>query len=260
MTGVRAMIEFTPSAEARLAHYLEQVRVALAGSPDVNPDEIVADIQEHVETELHAAPKPVALGDLQAVLDRLGPPSNWLPAGRPVAPPAGPTLRDYLRARWKAARESLVRGPEDWRLAYLTFGVFAAGLFTVVLMPFALFVSYFLGRAGIAAANSAEAKEAGRTPGSAQRWLLYPPVVMVSLSLLLGVLLVPVGVTGVIVSDQERADRVERWELAGQPGKGWYSYSSEQLRARHPDVVTNLDRLQAPFPGPAPVKDVLSVL
>src|SRR5262245_42742041 len=112
MTGVRAMIEFTPSAEARLAHYLEQVRAALAGSPDVNPDEIVADIQEHVETELRGAPKPVSLGDLEGVLDRLGPPSNWLPTGRVATPPAGPSLRDYLRARWKAARAALVRGPE----------------------------------------------------------------------------------------------------------------------------------------------------
>jgi hypothetical protein len=259
MTGVRAMIEFTPSAEARLTDYLEQVRAALAGSPDVNPDEIAADIQEHVEAELRPAPRPVSLRDLEAVLDRLGPPSNWLPAGRAV-PPAGPSLRDYLRGRWKAARAALVRGPEDWRLAYLTFGVFAVGVFSVVFFPLFLFVSYFLGRAGIAVATGVEAKESGRTVGAAQRWLLYPPVVVVSLSLLLGCLLVPLAATGAIASGMEGEDRLERWELAGKPSGGPYSSSSSQLMAKHPDVVTTLDRLQAPFPGPQAVKDVLAVL
>ena len=260
MTGVRAMIEFTPSAAARLADYLQQVRASLAGSPDVNPDEIAADIQEHVETELHHVAPPVSLRDLEAVLQRLGPPSNWLPAGRAATPSAGPSLRDYLRARWKAAREALVRGPEDWRLAYLTFGLLAFGLFTMVLFPFALFVSYFLGRAGITAATGVEAKASGRTPGAAQRWLLYPPVVLVSLSLLLGILFVPVAATAVIASETDRADRVERWELAGKPGSGPYSFTSDRLVAQHPDVVTTLDRLQAPLPGSRTAKDVLSVM
>jgi hypothetical protein len=134
--------------------------------------------------------------------------------------------------------------------------MFFLGVFSGILLPFA----YFLGRAGIAAANSPEAREAGRTPGAAQRWLLYPPVVLVSLILLLGVLTVPVGPTAVIASETERADRHERWELAGQPGGGPYSSSSSQLSARHPEVVTTLDRLQAPFPGSPAVKDVLSVL
>ena len=49
MSGAGTMIEFTPEAEARLVEYLRQVRAALSGSPDVSPDEIEADIREHVE-------------------------------------------------------------------------------------------------------------------------------------------------------------------------------------------------------------------
>ena len=60
MSGAIAMIEFTPEAEARLADYLRQVRAALAGAADVNPDEIEADIREHVENELRRAAAPVA--------------------------------------------------------------------------------------------------------------------------------------------------------------------------------------------------------
>ena len=111
----------SPDAEARFEEYLAQVRRALAGVPDVSPAEIEADIREHVENELRAAARPVEPFVLEAVLTRLGPPTQWLPPGRPPVTAqvtAGfATLGQYLKARRRAAWESVWRGPEDWRLA-----------------------------------------------------------------------------------------------------------------------------------------------
>jgi hypothetical protein len=201
------MIEFTPEAEARLMEYLKQVRAALAGSPDVSPDEIEADIREHVENELRAAPAPVGVHRLERVLDQLGPPAKWGAA-------EGPTLlqrvkqRLRLGERLRTARDAVWRGPEDWRLAYLSFGVFAIGALTIVVFPLALVVSYILSRAGIAAA-----REKGVELGAARKWLLYPPVVLVSLALLIGVVAWPVAAgvaTGAEVS--MAAHRVETFD------------------------------------------------
>ena len=77
------MIEFTTEAEDRFADYLRQVHTALAGSADVNPDEIEADIREHVENELRMEFAPVGVGPLERVLTRLGPPAQ-LRRARPV--------------------------------------------------------------------------------------------------------------------------------------------------------------------------------
>ena len=176
MTGAIPMIEFTPDAQIRLANYLQQVR-ALAGSPDVNPDEIEADIREHVENELRTAPRPIEWTALDAVLTRLGPPSQS-GAGEPsLLRRTGFLLRERLRGaraslgdRLHAAREAVWRRPEDWRLAYLTFGVFVVGMLTFVLFPIFLFVSYFLGRAG-SPTSEREGWNSERESGSfTRRW------------------------------------------------------------------------------------------
>src|SRR5262249_46454799 len=152
-------------AETRLGEYLVQVRTVLAGSADVSPDEIEADIREHVENELRAAPKPVGLPALEAVLARLGPPDKWATGEPPSAlrrsgvllreglrmarEAAGEKLRragEATRDRLRSAREAMWRGPEDRRLAYLAFGVFALGVLTIVLFPLCLVVSYLLAR------------------------------------------------------------------------------------------------------------------
>jgi len=149
MTDSPAEVEFAPEAEARFADYLREVRAALAGVPDVNPDEIEADVREHVENELHAKPRPVRLADLEAVLVRLGPPTQWAPARTGLSMSIG----QILRARWQGLREAIWRGPEDWRLAYLAFGVFAIGVLAFPLFPLFLVLSYILSRAAIALAK-----------------------------------------------------------------------------------------------------------
>jgi hypothetical protein len=197
MTLSPAEIGLSPEAAARLDDYLRQVRAALSGAADVNPDEIEADIREHVENELRGGPRPVPLTALEAVLARLGPPSQWGTGDDPnFLHRARHLLRERLRGakatlaeRLRTARTTLWRGPEDWRLAYLSFGIFALGIVTFfALFPVTLLVSYFLSRAGIASA-----KGQGITLDPARKWLLYPPVVIVSLALLIAVVAWPVA-------------------------------------------------------------------
>jgi hypothetical protein len=265
MTASPAGIELTAAAEARLGAYLDQVRAVLARAPGVSADEIAADIREHIEHELEGAARPVGLGDLEAVLARLGPPAGWVPSSRGSAPaPAGPGfpgIRPYLRERWRVAREVLWRGPHDWRLAYLAFGLFAVGVLAFPLFPLFLVLSYVLARAGLAAA-----REQGVEVGPARGWLLYPPVALVSTALLLAVVAVPVGASIALYHAGEDADHRQRWELAGRPrvserdrvSRYVYGYipSNPELARNYPDVVTTRDRLLGVFPGNEDVREV----
>jgi hypothetical protein len=190
MTGADIMTAFTPDAEARLEEYLRHVRAVLAAAPDVDPAEVEADVREHIDAEFADRRRPAGVAELEPVLARLGPPEEWA-GGRP------PGLKDRLAGGVRAARgwfrlavrrvaSALWHGPEDWRLAYLTFGLFALGLVVLPLFPALLIVSYLLSRAAAAAAAAHGADLGPR------RWLVYPPLVLVSLALMLGVLAVPV--------------------------------------------------------------------
>ncbi len=215
MTLTPADLDLSPEAAARLDDYLRQARAALAGTADVNPDEIEADVREHVGNELHAAPRPVPLAALEAVLTKLGPPSQW---GAATDPTLFARARHLLGERAKRVRHTLWNGPEDWRLPYLSFGVFALGTLTMVVFPLALLVSYVLSRAGLAVA-----KEKGVTLGAGRKWLLYPPVVLVSLVLLVAAVAWPVALGGVTAEEVagaanrvDNADRPERFPLTGR--------------------------------------------
>ena len=212
MTLTPADLDLSPEAAARLDDYLHQVRAALAGAADVNPDEIDADVREHVENELHAAPRPVPLATLESVLTKLGPPSQW---GAATDPTLFARARHLLGERAKRVRFTLWNGPEDWRLPYLSFGVLVLGALTVVVFPLALLVSYILSRAGLALAQ-----EKGIDLATGRKWLLYPPVVIVSAVLLVAVVMCPV-VAGGVTAEQvagaanrvENADRSDRISL-----------------------------------------------
>ena len=183
--------EFTAEATARLDRYLVEVRAALRGVPGVSADEVEADIRDHVATALRPAAAPVALDRLEPVLEALGPPSGWRPAG---AGAGGSDWRAALAAlrRWLAGVGGvLYRGPEDWRLAYLCLALTALAVPTVgvILLP-----AYLLGRAAIELAH-----ERGQSLG-ARRWLVYPAVVAVSLPALLAVLLLPLAIAPIVLT------------------------------------------------------------
>lgn len=205
MTGADAMTQFTPEAEHRLAEYLRQVRVAVARSPGVSPDEIEGDIREHIDNEFLDSPGPVSLARLETVLARLGPPTHWVPSVAGTAPALAGQVRslgEWFRQTRQALWAVVWRGPEDWRLPYLAFGVFALGVIVFPLFPLFLLVSYVLARAGVAAAA-----ERGVTLG-ARRWLVYPPMVVVAVPLLLVALFwVPFMAGALSSSELWEADR-----------------------------------------------------
>ncbi|QJW96530.1 hypothetical protein [Frigoriglobus tundricola] len=230
MTHAPADIGLSPDAADRFDDYLRQTRAALARSPDVNPDDIEADIREHVERELLGAPRPVPLAALDAVLARLGPPSQWGTGDDPTLWFRATHLlrgaRTAAVAQARRVRFTLWSGPEDWRLAYLSFGVFALGVLTFgVLLPVCLPVSYLLSRAGLA-----HAREKGLVLGTGRKWLLYPPVVLVSATLLIAAIVWPAGLG--IAAAQEVSEATYRVQNHDRPESVRHPSSYQRLREK----------------------------
>jgi hypothetical protein len=119
-------------------------------------DEVERDIRGHIEAELAESPTPITDARLRSVLDRLGSPSQWVPA-------------DELPL-WHKLIVRLKFGPEDWRLAYLTFALFLASL---VLGPIGLV--FFVASIPLARATLALLDQEDE-PVGARRWLVYPPL------------------------------------------------------------------------------------
>src|SRR5687768_13820042 len=112
------MIDMTPAARERLDNYLQRLRSELQGTRSVVADEVEQGVREHIEVALAGAQAPVGATDVIAVLDRLGPPERW--------------LADEERPPWRRVIAKLQSTPDDWRLAYLAFGLFLA---SIVLLP-----------------------------------------------------------------------------------------------------------------------------
>jgi hypothetical protein len=221
------MIAFSPPAERRFAAYLADVRAALFGHPDVSPDDVEADVREHVNSEFATLNRPVTLGELEAVLERLGPPTQW--GNTAAARPADPAfslgeLFGAIRRGLLGVARGLWRGPEDWRLPYLTF---VLTLLAPLTLGLSLFAAYFLGRAALELA-----KEKGQ-PLGARRWLVYPALVLFSLPLLLGFAVGPaVGATVGVYQTYETARQLE--------GANWLTASKRPV----PDGVrANFEQL-----------------
>lgn len=192
------MVRLTPEARAYFDDYLADVRSAVVGHQSLSPDEIEQDVRDHVYSALDGAREPVSAPQVAAVLDRLGPPAQWVadePRSvwkyladklKPVGHKAVEQIRSlpsdaYHVGRGLAAR---VRGlKHDWRLAYVTLGLLVLGM----VFPPLLIASYFVARADVALA-----RERGETLG-ARRWLVYPPLVIVSLVLFLALAAWPIG-------------------------------------------------------------------
>ena len=159
------MVALSQEAQRRLECYLLQIKTALRGHPSIDADEVERDVLGHIDTELSGQPEPIAATRLLHVLDRLGPPDEWLPV---EDHPAG-------QRPFEASRSE----PGDWRLAYLTFGSFVAGpaLFMGRMnlwpLPPLLFVLSFV----LARVTLARFDEHGEMVGP-RRWLIYPPLVM----------------------------------------------------------------------------------
>lgn len=165
-------ITLTPDAESRLDEYLTRVRRSVRGTR-LEPEGIDRDIRSHVEEALEGTSQPVTRPDLDRVLGRLGEPHQWVPEEEL------PPLRRLAK--------TLTRGPEDWRLPYLAFGLTLLG---VILFPVGGIVliaaAFALSRAAI---DHAETHQIDMT---ARRWLVYPALIFIVVPLIFVVLVAPV--------------------------------------------------------------------
>jgi hypothetical protein len=139
------MTTWLPDASERFESYKRRVRVAVAGNPAVDPDEVLQDIQAHVDAELGASPGPVTLNALESVLQQLGSPTSWdadTTTGRRGEP--SPGLGEQLR-RFSARWETRLAG--DWGSPFLLLIVTLAGLITIRFGGVILLaLAYFMGR------------------------------------------------------------------------------------------------------------------
>jgi hypothetical protein len=176
------MNDLTPSAQQRLDDYFRRLRHSLKRASPTEADDVEQSVREHIEVALAGAPSPVGGEQLAEVLDRLGAPDGWVPADDP----------NILERTVRQVKEHLRSGPEEWRLAYLTFGLFVLSL---ILMPigigfFLMFASFFASRA------YSDYMEARGEPAGARRWLIYPPI---GLFLAIAVAFFVVGPAGPVV-------------------------------------------------------------
>jgi hypothetical protein len=150
------MVEFTPDAAKLRDDYLHQVRTCMGAAQTADPDEIARDLSEHLELELQDAKQPVSERALQDVLERLGSPDEWV-------------SEDDL-PWWRQIMVRLRGGPEDWRLAYLSFGVLIVG--TALFGVLGIVGGFLLSRAAVE-----EPPHRRLSPG--KKWLIYPPLLVV---------------------------------------------------------------------------------
>jgi hypothetical protein len=169
------MITLSENAEKSLHDYLRQARAYLRRSKSVDADEIEQNITEHIENELEGAAEPVSLDVLDAVLKKLGKPQQWVPM-------------EELPWWWRIIFR-LRNGPEDWRLAYISLVLLVAGILTLPYAP----VGIVLILASFLASRAALAEAGGSEELKAQKWLLYPSLIIVYISVLLALLTWPLG-------------------------------------------------------------------
>jgi hypothetical protein len=166
------MVTLADDAKAAYGDYLNRVRASVASAGTASPEDVLTDLREHVDQELRSSEEPVSLKAMQVILERLGDPREWVSAEE--------------LPWWRQVLLRVRTGPDGWRLAYASFGVLALGIllgwvfsydrgsrhdfnWTVMFMFTGL--SFVLSRAALAAAE--------RKLDPAQRWLVYPSLVIV---------------------------------------------------------------------------------
>lgn len=154
------MIEMTPAARERLDHYLQRMRSELRGTRGGVADEVEQSVREHIEIALAQSASPVGASEVIGILDRLGPPEQW--------------LAEEERPMWRRALDQIRSGPEDWRLAWLSIGLVLASILLLPFFGFLLLIpATFVSRAWV------ELMRDRGEPLDARRWLVYPAIAIV---------------------------------------------------------------------------------
>ena len=180
------MIEMTPAARERLDNYLQRIRSELRGTRTVVADDVQQSVREHIEIALASAHGPVGAAEIDGVLERLGPPERW--------------LEDDDQPAWRGFMDHLLNGPDDWRLAYVSFGLFLLAAFFPMIGFFLLIPAMLVSRATVELAH-----DRGE-PLGARRWLVYPSIAVV-LALAVGVLILlpPLGIMAGLTAEVLRS-------------------------------------------------------
>ena len=143
-------VEYSANARRTADDYLQAVRDRLRASESVDAEEVLDELRGHMEKELATLNQPVSETDVNKVLERLGPPEQ--------------VVSDEDMLWWRKMILRLRRGPEDWRLAYLSVG-------DLLLAPFGVIASFLLSRAAVSLA--------GEPDPPAKKWLIYPSLIIV---------------------------------------------------------------------------------
>ena len=158
------MIALSSRAKKRLHDYLNQVRTSLRDSVTVDRDEVEHNVIEHIQNELANATQPISCDDLELVLTKLGSPAQWVP--------------DEQIPWWRKIIVRLLAGPEDWRLAYISFGLLILAFFVGKPACFILVLASFcLSRAVLTMAQQPDELRG-------KKWLIYPSLIIVYVPLL----------------------------------------------------------------------------
>lgn len=171
------MITLSESAKKSLEDYLRQARAYLRGSKSLDANEVEQNIAEHIENELEGAAEPVSCDVLDAVLKKLGSPQQWVP--------------EEELPWWRKIILRLRSGSEDWRLAYLSLGLLVVGF---LMLPYApagivlILASFLVSRAALSEAVDPDELKA-------QKWFLYPSLIIVYVFALLVLLTWPLGLS-----------------------------------------------------------------
>lgn len=180
------MINFNDDAKKQMDKYLREVRTCLRDCLSVDADEVEQNIVEHIENEFQGETEPVSYNQLDSVLKKLGSPLQWVP--------------EEEITWWKKIVLRLRTGPEDWRLAYISFGLLIMA-FLIARSSFIIFVltSFIISRAVISTVDHINQLKA-------QRWLIYPSLFIVYIFAAFWLLLWPTFALAGIADELEHLD------------------------------------------------------
>jgi len=198
------MIELTDNAQKSLDRYLHQARAYLKGAKSVDATEVEQNITEHIENELTGAAEPVSADELETVLQKLGSPQQWVP--------------EEELPWWRKMMLRVQTGPEDWRLAYISFGLFVLGVLLLPTGAILIAAAFITARAALSVVKDASLLKA-------QKWLLYPSLMTVYLALLGVLLALPLIGLVPLAYDREHTLRDDLGFSDDIPGYWWAACS-----------------------------------
>jgi hypothetical protein len=166
------MINLSGEARSHLDKYLRKMRNYLKDCSSVDAGEVEQNIRDHIENEVQSIGETVSFEELDAVLKKLGSPEKWVPE------------EDF--SWWRKIVLRLRSGPEDWRLAYISFGLLVLGLL-IGHNAFVIFVpaSFVISRCVLSVGGDHKVLKS-------QKWLIYPSLIVVYLFVIFCLLAWPI--------------------------------------------------------------------